>query len=409
MRIRSAPRLLAISAALAIAAGCAQNSQWDDLATARRHLKPAPCGKAPSVAGVASVNHDPHEAYLGDWILVSVCHLDTLMSAAAAQQQQVTLFVNGVDTGNAPSGIDYDSGTITFILDRTEANEDQWQPLLYDPLFDRTTTLTVSAGVRGEQPLPRVEHADTTVKLNKLWVDWSTYLWLGLLILVLAMLVAFARNSDMLRDGPTVGGVRQPYSLARTQMAWWFILIVAGYVFIWLVTGDRDTIPPSLLGMMGISAATAVAAVAIAPSSDRQTKRKALFDAEIAAIDMALEQITIDLAEAETKSSAYAAALRPSLEKKRAELEERRAALIVQRAGLTTLAPSSGWWTDLVKDDRGAFAFDRFQVVVWSIVIGGIFLSSVLWELTMPEFSPTLLALMGVSSGTYIGFKLPQR
>ena len=27
----------------------------------------------------------------------------------------------------------------------------------------------------------------------------------------------------------------------------------------------------------------------------------------------------------------------------------------------------------------------------------------------MPEFSDTLLALMGISAGTYIGFKIPER
>jgi hypothetical protein len=27
----------------------------------------------------------------------------------------------------------------------------------------------------------------------------------------------------------------------------------------------------------------------------------------------------------------------------------------------------------------------------------------------MPEFSVTMLALMGISSGTYIGFKLPMK
>jgi hypothetical protein len=27
----------------------------------------------------------------------------------------------------------------------------------------------------------------------------------------------------------------------------------------------------------------------------------------------------------------------------------------------------------------------------------------------MPEFSTTLLALMGISSGTYLGFKIPER
>ena len=29
--------------------------------------------------------------------------------------------------------------------------------------------------------------------------------------------------------------------------------------------------------------------------------------------------------------------------------------------------------------------------------------------MTMPEFSPTMLARMGISSGTYLGFKLPTK
>jgi hypothetical protein len=66
-------------------------------------------------------------------------------------------------------------------------------------------------------------------------------------------------------------------------------------------------------------------------------------------------------------------------------------------------------WRDLVTDERGLVALDRLQVVVWTLVLGGIFLMSVLWYLTMPEFSATMLALMGISSGTYIGFKLPMR
>ncbi|HEX9459334.1 MAG TPA: hypothetical protein VGA84_09330 [Thermoanaerobaculia bacterium] len=47
--------------------------------------------------------------------------------------------------------------------------------------------------------------------------------------------------------------------------------------------------------------------------------------------------------------------------------------------------------------------------MVWTLVLGGVFLISVLWDLTMPEFSATMLALMGISSGTYIGFKLPMK
>ena len=42
-------------------------------------------------------------------------------------------------------------------------------------------------------------------------------------------------------------------------------------------------------------------------------------------------------------------------------------------------------------------------------MLGIIFMSSVYNNLTMPEFSPTLLGLMGLSAGTYIGFKFPEQ
>ena len=38
-------------------------------------------------------------------------------------------------------------------------------------------------------------------------------------------------------------------------------------------------------------------------------------------------------------------------------------------------------------------------------MLGIIFVSSVYNNLSMPEFSTTLLGLMGISSGTYVGFK----
>src|SRR5688572_22225436 len=72
-----APTLLA----LLVLAGCA-GKDTDHLAAARKRVQPAPCGSSPAVAGVAGVNADPHQLYLGDWVVVSVCNLRTLLDAA---------------------------------------------------------------------------------------------------------------------------------------------------------------------------------------------------------------------------------------------------------------------------------------------------------------------------------------
>jgi hypothetical protein len=336
-------RLLGLLLLLVAFTACTERHEVDQLGDARKRLQSAPCGAATAVAGAAGVNADPRQVYLGDWVVVSVCHLDALVHDAEAQQQAITLYIEGLDTGVEPSGIDIEGGTLTFILDRNAKNKHIWRQFLYDPLFDPDATMRISVGVHGGRPLPRADGANMSLRLEKLYVDHWTMVWLALLMLVAIALLVYARRSDMLRDGPPVDGVRQPYSLARAQMAWWFFLLVVGYVFIWLVTGEADSISPSLLGLVGISAATALAAVAVTPASARGPRG------------------------------------------------------------------SAGFLRDLVSDDRGVVALDRFQVVVWTLVLGGIFLTAVFWDLTMPEFSATMLALMGISSGTYIGFKLPMK
>lgn len=393
--------------ALLLAAACSHEQDADELSIARRQLRIVRCGAEPSIAGVAGVYANaPHLDYLGDYVIVSICHLDRLMKQAEAEQQPLALFINGQDFDNPPAGIDFESGQVTFILGRNVRNKHHWQPLLYNPLFDPTISLHVSAGLHGGRPLPRAPGANNTIILTKLYTDWSTLVWLALLAVIVIALLVYARRSDLLRDGPSVAGVRQPYSVARAQMAWWFFLILTGFSYIWMVTSDVDTISPSLLALMGISAATAVAAVAISPTEARMGARGQLIDEEIAVVDKAGEQLVVDAADAAARGNAE---LQAVLARRRAELEKRRAALIVERANLGAVASSHGFWRDLVTDDRGAVALDRFQIVAWTAILGGVFIQNVVWDLSMPEFSATMLALMGISSGTYIGFKLPGR
>ncbi|HET6893669.1 MAG TPA: hypothetical protein VFH31_21405, partial [Pyrinomonadaceae bacterium] len=69
---------------------------------------------------------------------------------------------------------------------------------------------------------------------------------------------------------------------------------------------------------------------------------------------------------------------------------------------------SRGFLRDILSDASG-YSFHRFQIFAWTIVLGIIFVSSVYNRLNMPEFSATLLGLMGLSSGTYLGFKFPEQ
>src|SRR4029450_6818542 len=72
--------------------------------------------------------------------------------------------------------------------------------------------------------------------------------------------VSLARYTHIIRDpaAPRRPDGKRPYSLARGQMAFWFFLVIASYFFLWIVTGDMDTLNASVLALIGISAGTAL-------------------------------------------------------------------------------------------------------------------------------------------------------
>ena len=58
-----------------------------------------------------------------------------------------------------------------------------------------------------------------------------------------------------------------------------------------------------------------------------------------------------------------------------------------------------------ILSDKDGPGFYRFQILAWTPSV--IFIRSVVQTLDMPAFSSTLLGLIGVSSGTCLGFKFP--
>jgi hypothetical protein len=69
---------------------------------------------------------------------------------------------------------------------------------------------------------------------------------------------------------------------------------------------------------------------------------------------------------------------------------------------------SQGWLDDLTTDANGP-ALHRLQVVVGTLILGVVFVIGTYRELSMPEFSNTLLALVGIISAGYLGFKFPEK
>jgi len=171
----------------------------------------------------------------------------------------------------------------------------------------------------------------------------------GIFLLILAAslvgVVLLGRCTALLRK-PGPQPVRErPFSIGRFQLAFWSVLVPEAYFFVWLLSNNLDTITESVLALVGIGSATALGGT--------------LIDSD--ATD-----------------------------------------------GAATARCSKGFLTDLLSDASG-ISIQRFQVFTWTLILGLIFCVSVYKTLEMPQFSPTLLALMGISSGTYLAFKFPEK
>lgn len=312
---------------------------------------PAPSQPVTEYAFVRNARSHMHTAAagLGDRLIVEVENFPKLLDAAGGNCADIVLFLDMLPMDIPPESCDATDGTVRYVLVRNEKNDSAWHWLLGNPHgFNRKIRVSVGTGMNAistkitEFPLRVIPPA-------------PFYLWLAITFFGAIAFVWLCRSTGIIRGARTAGTrpTDKPYSLSRFQMAFWFFLVVATYVFIWMVTGELDTITESILALIGIGAGTALGSALIDSSADQQSAEK-----------------TATTADADAKTR--------------------------------------GFLRDVL-DDGGGISFHRFQMFVWTLVLGIIFGVSVYRHLSMPQFSATLLGLMGVSSGTYLGFKFPEK
>jgi len=106
-------------------------------------------------------------------------------------------------------------------------------------------------------------------------IDWLWLkIFLGIVVAALILFVWVAYKSDIIREAggqPEETAKRKRYSLARSQMAAWFLVVLFSYVFIWMLTDDLTNLPASVLALIGISAATGLSS-AVVDSTKRNEK-----------------------------------------------------------------------------------------------------------------------------------------
>jgi hypothetical protein len=338
--------------------------------------------------------------HLGDHLYVGFKNLKAWMDNSANRVSEVALVLNGrVMRGITSSGPDSSYNYLEFDLKRLEdeqseskENREEWNTLMSDVRADHRLHIRVAAA--GNPPYWGPE---ATVPFKILPGVGRTAAVVALLLILLVGFLILARKSDILRDSPSVNAVKQTYSLARCQMAWWFFLVASSYCYIWLVLKNRDSLTPGVLILTGISAGTGLAS-AVIDGGKRQ--RRDQLEHERAALSERLAALPAAIAAAPPPAQlALLIAEQQEKAKRVAEVESELAALP------SPVGRSEGFFLDTLRDETG-ISFHRFQMMAWTVILGFVFIASVWSDLTMPDFSPTLLGLMGISSGTYVGFKL---
>jgi ABC-type multidrug transport system fused ATPase/permease subunit len=293
---------------------------------------------------------------------------------------------------------------LMFDIRRTEESKEEWDALLGRPFYGGkgfSYQLPVSVGYQNKLPI-NTKANGTLVLINFV----GFVIFAVLFVLILYLFWWLAKKKGIIRDPcPDLPVSERPYSLGKTQMAFWFFLIAVSYFLIWMITSNPESLTSEALALLGISTATALGAAVIgsSKSNNAETKQKDLEQER----DTLIKRLALITEEKKTVSEDKLT----ELNKEEAEKTARKAQVEKELATAETqLTPqkSESFLTDIVSDNDG-ISLHRFQIVIWTIVLGVIFVASVYNTLAMPKFSPTLLALLGISGGTYIGFKFPEK
>jgi hypothetical protein len=188
-------------------------------------------------------------------------------------------------------------------------------------------------------------------------------------------------------------------------MGFWFLNVVVAYAAIWAISGATDAITTSILAIVGIGSGTLLGAGLIdqprrADYQQLREEHRTIYERLKAAADnvkeraQRLEKLQTDLKAVEANAPEH-----QSLASRVADLKR---ALEIE-----ALLCSAGLLRDLLSDDHD-WSFHRVQLFIWTGVMFVMFWSTMVHHFAMPDFDGTMLSLMGISSGTYLGFKFPE-
>lgn len=359
---------------------------------------------------------DTGRAGIGDDIVVVFDSLGNFLKSIGEEKEKIRLFIDGrkIEKIEPMAGtINRDDNTIQFKLDRNAENDKTWASILGAPeLFSKgfyEKEIKISVGADNGSAI-KTSGNFILIRIDENW-------FYGCVIIVLFYLIVFSimvRKYGLLRDrtidlsaiGIPTNSLTNAYSLGRFQMAFWFTLTVISFFFIWLITDAYNVISATVLTLMGISATASISAAVIDNSKQQDLLNQTITqqnDLATVSNEIFVLQSQIAAIPAPANQAELQAQLNAALSKQGGLINS-----IANNKNALRPIPSEGFFKDILQDANGV-SFHRLQMFTWTLVMGMIFIYSVWKSLSMPDFDGTLLALQGITAGTYLGFKFPEK
>lgn len=299
--------------------------------------------------------------------------------------------MEGLDS-TLSKNIDEEKLTISFHIKRdsgNDVNRKAWDEFLMKQSSGYLMKPKVALAVGSE-----IAWNISTGKKFKFYIVTGKVVYISLAICLGLFVFAFnwlIKSPSALKDS-----ANQCYSLGRSQMAFWGLLVFLTFSAIWVLNGTMEQIPDQALILLGISGATGLGSIVI--SQNKTRKREQAHQADKQDVKKELEAL-------QEKQRVHPSTFTDQDDAHLAELVKKLKEINDKPSEVKT---HIGFWRD-ISDDGSGVSVHRLQVILWTIILGAVFIRSVAQSMSIPEFPDTLLVLIGISNGIYLGFKFPEK
>lgn len=183
-------------------------------------------------------------------------------------------------------------------------------------------------------------------------MNLTSGLWIAIAadIIIFGTSIYWAYTTDLIKDSQiNTATMQRPYSLSRAQLLWWVNVVAICAIFLFAKEQTFPLLNSTALILLGISAGTTVSGRIIDNNKVQNDLKKGL------------------------------------------------------TASLN--ATKDNFVNDILSDENG-ISVQRFQGLIFNVILGVFFMVKFFTDFKMPDFGTQELALLGVSSSTYIASKI---